>query len=491
MSLFTNTLKKNFKKVNYKFTVQLKKQFSSGQKADGYKLSTTEQEHNDPKAYPFLISTKTGFLTRAESVTKLPEKFNIIESLLQRMPYYLPDGSPGLLQKGTFGATCDKELPHLDFDGIDDTMVLLALYREYSFICNAYLLEPCHLSWLKTGDDYGLGRDILPKNISVPYLKLAQKLGLKTYLEYNTGYGLNNFTRKDKSKTATLENIDAIRWFIGTESEKGFVKVHVTINEHGGNLIKSGVDVLKHAENNRREDFNNSLDEMKTTLMYMNYELDRMFVESSPNDYNTFRTFIMGIYNQPMFPKGVVYDGCYDNKPQFFRGETGANDSIIPFADNILEITGMLPENILTEALRDFRTYRPKSHSEFLQWTEDTAKDIGVQAFARKDNVSLLKLIEVADQVRQFRHCHWVLTNVYIMNKSTHPLATGGSPIVLWLPNQLLTVVKYIKANGALIDTNKLPEHIRNTHRIVMNRAHTDETNIVNQVKARRQQYKQ
>lgn len=30
-----------------------------------------------------------------------------------------------------------------------------------------------------------------------------------------------------------------------------------------------------------------------------------------------------------MFPNGVIYDGCEDNKPLYFRGESGANDSIV------------------------------------------------------------------------------------------------------------------------------------------------------------------
>lgn len=56
-----------------------------------------------------------------------------------------------------------------------------------------------------------------------------------------------------------------------------------------------------------------------------------MWNESIPRNYLNFRTFIMGIKgNEEIFPNGVVYRGVYDNKPQSFRGETGAQDSIIP-----------------------------------------------------------------------------------------------------------------------------------------------------------------
>ena len=30
----------------------------------------------------------------------------------------------------------------------------------------------------------------------------------------------------------------------------------------------------------------------------------------------------------PMFPEGVIYEGVGDEKPQYFRGESGANDSM-------------------------------------------------------------------------------------------------------------------------------------------------------------------
>lgn len=29
-----------------------------------------------------------------------------------------------------------------------------------------------------------------------------------------------------------------------------------------------------------------------------------------------------------MFPEGLIYEGVGDEKPQFFRGESGANDSM-------------------------------------------------------------------------------------------------------------------------------------------------------------------
>ena len=54
-----------------------------------------------------------------------------------------------------------------------------------------------------------------------------------------------------------------------------------------------------------------------------------MWANSKPHEYLSFRVFIFGITNQSMFPNGVVYDGVLDNKPLNFRGESGANDSMV------------------------------------------------------------------------------------------------------------------------------------------------------------------
>jgi indoleamine 2,3-dioxygenase len=54
-----------------------------------------------------------------------------------------------------------------------------------------------------------------------------------------------------------------------------------------------------------------------------------MWANSKPAEYLSFRVFIFGITSQSMFPNGVIYDGVLDNKPLYFRGESGANDSMV------------------------------------------------------------------------------------------------------------------------------------------------------------------
>jgi len=460
--------------------------------SQGYKIDYTEEEFTNPKTQPFIVQTKTGFLPRTEPITKLPQEFNKIDDLLNRMRWFQPDGSKGLLAQNTFGDTVEKELKDLNFDHIEDTMMLMALFRDYSFLASAYLLEPCHHEYLKTkGESYGLGRTTLPRNIAKPFKVLADRLNLRPFMEYNSCYSLNNWFKLDPKLGVSINNIDFWRSFMNMKSEAGFILVHVAINQHSGNLVKSGVDVLKAAELDDREQFNKSLQEMRDTMVFMNQEFERMYIESSPEDYNVFRTFIMGIKNQPMFPKGVVYEGCYNDEPQQFRGESGANDSVIPFCDNVLQITKFMPTNPLTDILRDFRSYRPLEQQSFLNWSEETANKIGTLEYAKKDASSMVHLLEVADQVRAFRHRHWVLTNLYIIYKSKHPIATGGSPISTWLPNQLLTVNDFIINHAKAVNTDKVSSELKYGWQAIMRRAEADTRIIRRDVDQRRKQYNQ
>ena len=83
--------------------------------------------------------------------------------------------------------------------------------------------------------------------------------------------------------------------------------------------------------------------------------------------------------------------------------------------DNLLQITEFMPENPLTEVLRDFRQYRPRYHNEWLDYVErESRQHGGVRAFAEKSAESSLLLLKNMDTVREFRHRHWNFTKVHV-----------------------------------------------------------------------------
>lgn len=205
--------------------------------------------------------------------------------------------------------------------------------------------------------------------------------------------------------------------------------------------------------------------------------METMWNKSQPRDYTTFRTFIFGITSQSMFPNGVIYEGINDGKPMSFRGESGANDSMVPTMDNFLQIP--MPETPLTEILKDFRKYRPSNHRAFLAHVRDKAIEVNMREFALRLTTptrscadpkaetdeavweSRRLWLQLLNQVRDFRWRHWCFGKEYILKMTSHPTATGGSPIVTWLPNQLSAVLRDMRTIAETVGEERLGETVR------------------------------
>jgi indoleamine 2,3-dioxygenase len=100
-----------------------------------------------------------------------------------------------------------------------------------------------------------------------------------------------------------------------------------------------------------------------------------------------------------------------------------------------------MPDTPLTAILQDFRSYRPGNHRQFLEHVKATSLSLSLKSFALSAPSSTALYLLALNQVRDFRWRHWCFTREYILKKTTHPVATGGSPIVTWLPNQLTAVL--------------------------------------------------
>jgi len=134
-------------------------------------------------ADPFTVTTNTGFLPSRPPLTTLPDDFEPLTNLLDAMPIVKADGRPGLLAEFKLGPLIDTgALPDLSAkidhlvgpDGKPDLAVITAVFRDYSFLASAYLLEPCWESWSKDHSaGYGLGRQMLPKCIASPLVMTA------------------------------------------------------------------------------------------------------------------------------------------------------------------------------------------------------------------------------------------------------------------------------------------------------------------------------
>jgi indoleamine 2,3-dioxygenase len=275
-------------------------------------------------------------------------------------------------------------------------------------------------------------------------------------VEYAGSYALFNYRLVDPAKGLEYSNLRLIRAFEHgldpTSSEAGFVLTHVAMVRHSGQLVTGVMRCLRSlgaesaasslsssssSEHERRLAFNGGLRDTLGALRQINAVMETMWSVSKPRAYTSFRTFIFGITSQSMFPHGVVYAGAgpdgADLPAQHFRGESGANDSMIPLMDNFCQID--MPDTPLTQILRDFRAYRPGDHRRFLEWVGEESVEKGLRAFALAPGASVEAgpdgvneamaailesrglFLQVLNQVRDFRWRHWCFAREYILKQ--------------------------------------------------------------------------
>jgi indoleamine 2,3-dioxygenase len=197
----------------------------------------------------------------------------------------------------------------------------------------------------------------------------------------------------------------------------------------------------------------------------MNKRRREMWVASKHENYNDFRVFIMGIKgNDKIYGDGLVYENCFDNKPQQFRGQTGAQDSIIPMLDIFTGIVDYYPQNKLTEYLLDLRSYRPVCIQNFFKDLRKyyQEKPIYQTLIEMNDITGLIYLLKIVDEVYLFRNGHWQFVQKYIMSNTKYAFATGGTPITTWLINQIEAVLEFERVIKEYLEKTQVDTYLEN-----------------------------
>ena len=63
-------------------------------------------------------------------------------------------------------------------------------------------------------------------------------------------------------------------------------------------------------------------------------------------------------------------------------------------------------------------------------------------------------MIQILDEIYYFRNGHWQFVQKYIMANTKYAKATGGTPIISWIPNQITAVLNYMTDVLELIPNN-------------------------------------
>ena len=372
----------------------------------------------------FSVDSTHGFLPHLPPLKELPEKYNKIQYIINNLPRLIKLGD----ELESLVITLPNFLQEVNKES--DIFIIQALYRAYTFITSAYLLQPAYAN--QNEGKYGKGRTVLPANITQPLEYVSNKLQVFPWLDYHYSYSLGNYVKIDPNYTFDYTNLDMACNFSGTSDEVGFIMVHVDINSNSPDLIR-GIEISK-------KNTNEGLELIYETMQKINSRRKTMWKASNHKNYNNFRAFIMGINgNHEIFGDGVLYEGSNDTSLRTYRGQSGSQDDIIPTVDIFTGLFKHYPDNVLTQYLLDMRQYRPKVIQNFFEDLQLNYIDI-----EKLDDNGLKYLYLIQEEIHNFRNGHWMFVQKYIMENTKYQIATGGTPITTWIPNQIEAVLNYM-----------------------------------------------
>ncbi|MCS6897190.1 MAG: indoleamine 2,3-dioxygenase [Nitrospira sp.] len=314
-----------------------------------------------------------------------------------------------------------------------------AAMRILSFAAHAYVWEtPDHPA------------NKIPAQLAGPWYEFARQLGRPPVLSY-ASYALDNWRRLDKSNPIELDNIVLLQNFLGGLDEEWFVVVHIQIERQAGPALDGLVHAINAAAKGNDEDVLSGLQALAAAQTAMRDTLLRMKERCDPYVYYTrVRPYIHGWKNNPSLPDGLIYEQveAFGGQPQQFRGETGAQSTIVPCLDAGFGIHHA--PDPLTVYLLEMREYMPPRHRAFLETLERRTDEEGRPLLRgyildRKRHRPELWFAyrHCVDLLAQFRQIHIGYADSYIHRQhQTHAgnptaVGTGGTPFMTYLQKHL------------------------------------------------------
>jgi indoleamine 2,3-dioxygenase len=323
---------------------------------------------------------------------------------------------PKLLLTGSL----QKQINNLDTNDfcidavVEDPANINLAMNFLSFLSHAYI-------W---GDNEP--HDKLPQVLAAPWVKAARILERPPILSY-ASYCLENWYKVNSKLGISLENVALITNFLGGVDEDWFVTIHVCIEDAARGAILAAKSISQLDESSTSDELINDLINIRDSMRKVNMIFKRMPEKCDPYIYyHRVRPFIFGTKDNPDLPNGLVYEGEFDNRPQFFRGETGAQSSIIPSLDGALQIKHT--NDNLRHYLNEMRDYMPKLHRDFISELEKTSK---VRLLIKDSSAATSCYNECLEEIRAFRSLHLEYAGTYIHKQSQikNPFGRGGSTI--------------------------------------------------------------
>ena len=354
-----------------------------------------------------------GFLPQ-----KVPSKSYSVQSESCDRIQEIASNLPKLLLTGKVQSAINKLSPK-DLS-IDDLLInqasqdLKLAMSHLSFIAHAYI-------W---GDNKP--NESIPSVLANPWVKAANNQGRPPILSY-ASYCLDNWFLIDPDESISLENVGLINNFLGGVDEDWFVTIHVCIENAAADAMAACAEIALLETNSPENKSIELLNRIVISMKKVNKIFARMPEKCDPYIYyHRVRPFIFGTKDNPDLKNGLIYKGEFENQPQFFRGETGAQSSIIPSLDGALQITHT--KDHLRHYLNEMRDYMPPKHREFMEVLEKSSQ---VKKIIKGSKKLTSLYNDCLEEIRAFRAMHLEYAGTYIFKQAQikNPFGRGGSTI--------------------------------------------------------------
>ena len=278
----------------------------------------------------------------------------------------------------------------------------------------------------------------LPAPLAVPIWALARRLEQKPLLTYSA-YVLDNWDRLDRSGPIALGNLYMVQHFLGGQDEAWFVLVHVAIEARAGAMLAEIPALMEAAAQGDAGAAERGLTMISAGWDDINRIFDRMPERCDPYIYfHRVRPYIHGWQDNPALGGGLIYEGVAEagGVPQLFRGQQGAQSSIVPAMDALLGIQHA--QDPLRSFLDELHAYRPPLHRAFI---DRVRKASGLRDFvAASERPDLREAYNrcVAGLGRfRTRHLEYAANYIHRQAKdalgNSSAVGTGGTPFMAYL----------------------------------------------------------
>ena len=366
------------------------------------------------------VSRECGFLpTISPASAQLPEGFRQLQQTAAELPKWLTTGK---IRQAI------ESLPEVDVD--KETLSEMQLRRAmqvYSYLTHAYVWgEPPPAK-------------VLPRNIAVPFYQIAHKMGRPPVLSYQS-YALDNWLPINETEPIAIGNIMVSQNFLGGLDEDWFILIHIEIEAKAAPALAAFPTILEGIARGNTTAVSSALEDIKQAWANINATMSRMPEACDPYIYyNRVRPYIHGWKNNPALPEGLIYQGveAIGEKPQQFRGETGAQSAIVPTMDALFNIAHK--PDPLREYLMEMRDYMPPLHRAFV---EEVEKRSTMRDFLKKFRNEVPKLGDLYNDcvslIEKFRTQHLEFAARYIHQQTAKTnndteIGTGGTPFMGYL----------------------------------------------------------